>query len=53
VITKFGDQDIETNADLQSAVRSTNPGSRVEVQWRRGDQEGRATVTVGTRPPGG
>ncbi len=53
VITRFGDQDIETNADLQAAVRTLKPGSRAEVQWMRGDQEGRATVTLGARPAGG
>ena len=53
VITKLGDEDIETNADLQAAVRALSPGSRVEVQWKRGDEDRNATVALGARPAGG
>ena len=53
VVTRIGDKTIETNADLQAAVRSLSPGARVEIQWRRGDEDRRATVTIGARPSGG
>jgi S1-C subfamily serine protease len=51
VITKIGDQDIDTNASLQTAVRSHQPQDRVEIVWSRGEDERRATVTLGARPP--
>lgn len=50
VITKIGDREIETNADVQDAVRSQKPGDKVEVVWQRGQQESRATVTLAARP---
>ncbi|MGH9177022.1 MAG: S1C family serine protease, partial [Acidimicrobiales bacterium] len=51
VITRIGDQDIDTNTNLQVAVRSHRPQEEVEIVWMRGDEEQRATVTLGTRPP--
>ncbi|MDP9386504.1 MAG: trypsin-like peptidase domain-containing protein, partial [Actinomycetota bacterium] len=53
VITRIGDKAIETNADVQSAVRGNEPGDKVEIVWQRGDQELRETVTLGARPAGG
>ncbi|MDQ3570761.1 MAG: trypsin-like peptidase domain-containing protein [Actinomycetota bacterium] len=53
VITKFGDKSIETNADLQAAVRSLAPGARAEVQWKRGSEDRKAGVTLAARPPAG
>ncbi len=53
VITRVGDEDIETNADLQAAVRGLSPGSRVEVQWKRGTEDRKATVALAARPAGG
>ena len=50
VITRLGDDDVDTNANLQTVVRSHKPGERVEVVWSRGDEEMRATVVLGTRP---
>ncbi len=53
VVTRIGDKTIETNADLQSAVRALSPGTRVEIQWKRGNEDRKATVALGTRPTGG
>ena len=50
VITRIGDQSIDTNANVQTAVRAHKPGDRVEVVWMRGEQELRATVVLGSRP---
>ncbi len=50
VITRLGDREINTNADLQTAVRAHKPGDEVEVFWKRGDEDARATVTLGARP---
>ncbi|MDP9072294.1 MAG: trypsin-like peptidase domain-containing protein, partial [Actinomycetota bacterium] len=53
VITRVGDRDVNTSADLQTAVRAHKPGDQVEISWKRGDQDARATVTLGARPTGG
>ncbi len=53
VITRFGDKSIETNADLQAAVRALAPGAKVEVQWKRGDEDRKAGVTLAARPTPG
>ena len=50
VITRVGDKDIATNADLQSAVRSHKPGDQVPIAWKRGQEDRQATVTLGARP---
>ncbi|MGH9153498.1 MAG: S1C family serine protease, partial [Acidimicrobiales bacterium] len=50
VITRIGDQEIDTNANLQTAVRAHKPGDRVEIVWSRGEEELRATVVLATRP---
>ena len=50
VITRIGDKEIGTNADLQTAVRSHKPGDSVELTWHRGTEERKATVTLGARP---
>ena len=52
VITRIGDQDIDTNANVQTAVRAHKPGDQVEIAWTRGDEEQRATVVLATRPRG-
>ena len=52
VITRIGDQDIETNASVQTAVRSHKPSDKVEIEWAHGSETRTATVTLGTRPPG-
>lgn len=51
VIVRIGDQPIETNANVQSAVRAHRPSERVEIEWAHGEERRRATVTLGTRPP--
>ena len=51
VITRIGDQAIDTNASLQTAVRAHRPQDKVEIVWSRGDEEQKATVTLGSRPP--
>jgi S1-C subfamily serine protease len=49
VVVKLGDDEIDSAADLVSAVRSHKPGGRVEIVWVRGDREMRATVTLASR----
>ncbi len=44
-MTVFGDETIESNDDLVTAIRSHRPGDRVEVEVVRGDGE-RDVVTV-------
>ena len=50
VITRIGDQTIDTNANLQTAVRAHRPGDRVEIVWTRGEEERRATIVLAARP---
>jgi S1-C subfamily serine protease len=50
LITRVGDRQIATNADLQSAVRSHKPGDQVEIAWKRGTEDRTATVTLAARP---
>ncbi len=52
VITRVGDREIATNADLQTAVRAHKPGDEVEIAWKRGDEDLRATVRLAARPTG-
>ena len=51
VITRVGDEAIDSNATLQTAVRNHRPDEKVEIVWSRGDEERRATVTLAARPP--
>ena len=51
VITSIGGQAVDTNANLQTAVRGHRPGEQVEVTFFRGDEEKKTTITLGTRPP--
>ena len=51
VITSIGDKGVDTNAGLQTAVRAHRPSDRVEIVWFRGDEERRAQIVLGTRPP--
>jgi len=53
VVTRIGDKQIRTSADLQAAVRAVAPGTRVEIQWKRGDEDRKATATLAGRPAGG
>ena len=50
VITRIGDQEIDTNANVQTAVRAHKPGDEVEIVWTRGEEEQRATVVLAPRP---
>jgi len=52
VITRIGEQAIESNASVQSAVRAHKPTDKVEIRWTHGSETRSATVTLGTRPPG-
>jgi len=49
VIVRIGDDEINSASDLVNAVRSHSPGDRVEIVWRRGDDDQRATVTLVSR----
>jgi S1-C subfamily serine protease len=49
VITSFGGKDVETSAQLVTAVRGHSPGDDVEVVYYRGDNKRTAKLTVGSR----
>jgi S1-C subfamily serine protease len=50
VVTRIGDAEVEGADDLVRAVRSHEPGDRVEVTFVRGDQTRTVTVELGTAP---
>ncbi|MDQ1375605.1 MAG: hypothetical protein QOJ09_2943 [Actinomycetota bacterium] len=50
VITKLGDQDVSSAEDLVNAVRGKHPGDKVEVTFKRGEDERTATLTLGSPP---
>jgi S1-C subfamily serine protease len=52
VITSFDGNDVTSADQLVSAVRAKHPGDRVEVTFKRGEDERKATVTLGSRPTG-
>jgi putative serine protease PepD len=52
VVVRFGDKDIGTAENLVDAVRARKPGDRVEVAFRRGEEQRTVTVTLGSRPTG-
>jgi putative serine protease PepD len=49
VVLRFGDEEIDSAADLIAAVRAHKPGDKVEITYRRGDDEKKATVTLASR----
>ena len=51
VITRIGDQPIEDNANVQTAVRAHKPDEKVEIEWAHGNEKRTATVTLANRPP--
>ena len=53
VITKIGSKDIKSSADLQAAIRALAPGTRVDIQWKRGNEDRKASVTLAARPTRG
>jgi S1-C subfamily serine protease len=52
VITRFDGKNIDTAEQLVSAVGAHKPGDRVEVVFKRGEDEQRATVSLGSKPTG-
>jgi putative serine protease PepD len=53
VITSFAGTKITTAEALVSAVQAKKPGDKAEIVFRRGEQERRVTVTLGSRQVGG
>ncbi|HUQ63524.1 MAG TPA: trypsin-like peptidase domain-containing protein [Acidimicrobiales bacterium] len=49
VITKIGEDDIASVADVSGAILSHKPGDKVEIEWQRGAAQQSATVTLGKR----
>lgn len=49
VIVRFGGLEIRNLYDLTYALRASRAGEEVEVIWRRGGEEQRATATLGER----
>ena len=50
VIVRIGDTEIESADDVVVAVRALEPGTEVEIEWRRGERRMSETVTVASRP---
>ncbi len=50
IITAVDGQQIATAGDLQAALISKSPGTKVSVQVQRGSSKKTFTVTLGTRP---
>ncbi|MTD14742.1 PDZ domain-containing protein [Nakamurella sp. YIM 132087] len=48
VITKVGDQTVESADALIAAIRAQDPGSQVEITYLRGTTSATATVTLGS-----
>lgn len=48
IITKFGDETIESASDLMIAVRTHNPGDRVTVEFNREGRTETVEVTLGS-----
>jgi serine protease Do len=46
VITRIDGQDVSSAADLVSKVRAHKAGDKVELVWKRGDNEQKATVAL-------
>jgi len=53
IVTRLGDDAIETNADLTKAVQDHAPGDEVAMTVFRGQEERTVTVTLAARPTGG
>jgi len=51
LITRLGDQPIQSERDLTQAIRAHNAGDRVEVTFTRNGKEMRVAVTLGAVPP--
>ncbi len=52
VIVRIGSDRVASSDDLAAAVRSRDPGDRVEITWVRGGSQQSATVTLAQRPGG-
>jgi S1-C subfamily serine protease len=52
VVTRFGDQGVESADDLTSAVRNRKPGDKVDITFYRGSAQRKVTVTLGSRQVG-
>ena len=51
LITRLGDQPIQSERDLTQAIRAHNAGDRVEITLTRNGKEMRVAVTLGAVPP--
>ena len=52
VIVRIGSDRVASSDDLVAAVRSHEPGDRVEITWVRGGAQQSAAVTLAQRPGG-
>jgi S1-C subfamily serine protease len=52
VITRFDGRNIDTAEQLVNAVATHKPGDRVEVVFKRSEDEQRVTVSLGSKPTG-
>ncbi len=51
IVTHFGDQPIDSSEALVAAVRSTEPGTKVTIDYVRNGQSASTVVTLGDAPP--
>jgi putative serine protease PepD len=49
VITSFDGQSVDAGDQLQRLVRDHKPGDKVEIKWKRGDQDKSGSATLGSR----
>jgi S1-C subfamily serine protease len=50
LLVKVAGKDVKTSDDVASAIAGKKPGDSVTVQYYRGKQQKKATVTLGKRP---
>ena len=51
LVLEVGGKAVDSADDVQGAVSAKQPGDKLEVTVRRGSDERKVTVTLGTRPP--
>jgi len=49
VVVKFGGKEVDSATELVTAVRATDPGDKVEIEYYRGDNKRTAQLTIGSR----
>lgn len=50
ILVRAGDQPLQNEGDLRRALRTRNPGDKLEITLRRGKSEQKVTLTLGDAP---